>query len=108
MALAEYIQTSRVRQPFRYQGARRTDGSRVQATDHATKVRIWHAEAHTLHKVVVTVLVKGHAMLRVVIVHAILADRVHFHLVRLELRNRRRVDLQLVRECWQRHESPQI
>mgnify|MGYP005681210897 FL=1 len=77
MALAEYIQTRRVCQTFSYQGACRTDGSRVQATHHATKVRIWHAEAHTLHKVVVAVLVEGHAMLRVIVVNAILADRVH-------------------------------
>ena len=89
MALAEYIQTRRVCQTFCYQGACRTDGSRVQATYHATKVRIWHAEAHTLHKVVVAVLVEGHAMLRVIVVHAILADRVHFHLIRLKLRDRR-------------------
>ena len=97
MALAEYIQTRRVCQTFCYQGARRTDRSCIQTTDHATKVRIWHAEAHALHKVVVAVLVEGHAVLCVVVVHAILADRVHFHLICLKLRDRRRVDLQLIR-----------
>ena len=96
MALAEHIQTSRVCQPFRYQRARRTDRPRIQTTDHATKVRIWHAEAHTLHKVVVAILVKGHAMLRIVVVYAILADCVHLDFICLELRNGRRVDLQLV------------
>ena len=75
MALAEYIKTRRVCQAFRYQRARRTDRPRIQTTDHASKVRIWHAEAHALHKVVVAVLVERHAVLRIVIVHAILADR---------------------------------
>ena len=74
---------------FRYQRARRTDRPRIQTTDHATKVRIWHAEAHTLHKVVVAVLVERHAVLRIVIVHTILANRVHLNLVRLKLRDRR-------------------
>ena len=36
-------------------------------------------------------------MLSVIVVHAILADRIHLHLVRLKLRDRRRVDLQLIR-----------
>ena len=97
MALAEYIKTRRVCQPFRYQGARRTNGACIQTTDHATKVRIWHAKAHALHKVVVAVLVEGHAMLRIVVVYAILADCVHLDFICLELGNRRRVDLQLVR-----------
>ena len=43
----EYIQTRRVCQTFRYQGACRTDGS--LRPHHATKVRIWH-EAHTCTK----------------------------------------------------------